>query len=409
MNTNDKTRAAARNAAGMGSMKMKRLNLAMAVAGCLMATMPGFSRADDLSDMKALLQKMQLRIEQLEAQKATAPAPAAAATSPSFLGNSNVTLYGKIDVFGEYDTQGSKGSRVALDSGGLNGTRWGIKGGSDISDGLRAVFQLEGGIFINNGLQAQGGRLFGRQAYAGVEGKYGRVTAGRQYSPMYNAVTSYDPYEQGYGSPTTDGNVSTGATRYDSSLIYSSPKINGFSASVMAAPGGNTGNRHGAEALALNYGCGPLGLTVAVQKVDHVASATSEIKSAFVGASYQLMSTKLMGGIGRVSTDPDVGARTHRREWMIGSASNMTRTGKLLLAYGQGETENAAPRDKGRVVTAGWVESLNPVSRVYGILSSHKNDAGASLVPQGTSSSGSYSINPGDSALGLALGFQYDF
>ena len=55
------------------------------------------------------------------------------------------------------------------------------------------------------------------------------------------------------------------------------------------------------------------------------------------------------------------------------------------------------------------METIGAQSRVYGILSGHKNSAGSALVPMGTSSAGNYTINPGDDAFGLALGYQYWF
>jgi len=41
-----------------------------------------------------------------------------------------------------------------LSSGGIQGSRWGIKGSEDIGDGLKAVFQLESGINLNDGILA---------------------------------------------------------------------------------------------------------------------------------------------------------------------------------------------------------------------------------------------------------------
>ena len=402
---------------------MKKIVIALASAGLFTAATPGISQAGELEEMRATLQKlqaqlepMQARITQLEAQKDEPKAPPAAASAvpvrsaSAFGGNPNVTLYGKLDVFAEYNSGGGQGDRVALESGGLNGSRLGLKGGADITEGVRGIFQVEAGYFANNGSLAQGGRIFGRQAYAGIEGKYGRLTAGRQYSPLYNTVISFDPYEQGYGSPTTDGNVSTGSTRFDSSIVYASPKINGLSASVMLALGGGTGNTtNNAAALAVNYENGPFGASVAYQNDDHVSASSSVIENAFVGASYQVKNTKLMAGLGRVDTDPDVGNSKTRNEWMIGSQSALTATGQLLLAYAEGRTQDAAPSDKSCVATIGWVETISAQSRIYGIISHHWNDAGAALVPMGTSSANNYVVNPGDSPTGLALGYQYSF
>lgn len=394
-------------------MKMKQIVLALASLGCLAAACPDVARAGEMEEMKALLLKLQSRIEQLEAEKAAAPAPTAAAPvvhagNPSLLGNSSVTLYGKLDVFAEYDTRGSQGTRLALESGGMNGSRWGIKGGADIADGLRGIFQVEGGVYVNKGSSAQGGLLFGRQAYAGVESRFGTFTVGRQYSPYYNAVLSFDPFEQGYGSPTNSGQVSAGTTRYNSALIYQSPKLHGFSASAMAALGGETGSsKHDATSLAVNYAAGPISLSAAYQNDDHISSSTATSRLRFVGASYQLFSTRLMGGVGRVDTDLDAGDSTRRNEWMIGTRTAMTPTGQLLLIYGHGKTDGAS--DSSGAASVGWIEALSPQANVYGVVSNHTNGPDSALVPMGTSSAGNYTINKGDAALGLALGFQYSF
>lgn len=390
---------------------MNKITLALAAAGLL--ALPA-AHAGEIDDLKQTVQKLQERLSQLEQKEAARPAAAAKSlpvlAGSAIGGNPNLTLYGKLDVFTEYNANGGKGDRLALDSGGLNGTRLGIKGGADVADGLRGIFQLESGFFANKGTLAQGGRFFGRQAYAGLESaKYGRLTAGRQYSPLYNTVISFDAFEQGYGSPTTDGNVSTGATRFDSSLVYASPKIAGFSANVMVAMGGETGRSSDAKAIAINYENGPFGFGAAYQDDDHNSSATSVVKNAFVGASYKLKATTLLAGFGRAVREPDAGTATTRHEWLIGSRSAVTATGQLLLAYGEGRTRNAATDDKGSVATLGWVESIGGQSRVYGIVSHHRNSAGSALVPMGTSSAASYTVNPGDSALGLALGYQYNF
>lgn len=391
---------------------MKKLAIAMTAAGLFSTLIPGFAQASELDDMKASLQKLQERIAQLEAQAKPAASPAASAPvlSASSLGaNADVTVYGKLDLFTEYNTGGGKGDRHSLESGGLNGSRLGVKGGADISEGVRGVFQLESGIFLNKGTLAQGGRILGRQAYAGIEGSYGRLTAGRQYSPLYNTIISYDAFEQGYGSPTTDGNVSTGATRFDNSLVYASPKFNGLSASAMLAMGGETGKSSDAVALAVKYENGPFDMSVAYLDDDHASSTTVHSANTFIGAGYQIMKTKLLAGYGQAVTTPSGGSKTTRQEWMIGSRTAATGTGQLLLSYGEGWIENASPDKKGSVATIGWREAIGSQSALYAILSAHKNSAGSALVPMGTSSAGNYVINPGDSAYGLALGYQYWF
>src|SRR5690606_19947579 len=88
----------------------------------------------------------------------------------------SVTLYGiidtgigynKVDIPGTATTAGYKHSRVGMINGVQSGSRWGLRGTEDLGDGLRAVFTLESGFDSSDGDQAQGGRLFGRQATIG--------------------------------------------------------------------------------------------------------------------------------------------------------------------------------------------------------------------------------------------------
>lgn len=327
----------------------------------------------------------------------------------------NVTWYGKIDVFTEFDRGGSLGSRTALESGGLVGSRWGVKGSGDLSSvasDLKAIFQVEGGDFVNNGRQAQGGRLFGRQAYAGVEGNFGTVTAGRQYTPLLNTVVGFDSFGQGFGSPANDGNVSFGLdSRYDNAIIYATPNLGGLTASAMVALGGQTGNTNNNMTGGFNvgYATGPFEVGFAYQKDDHFLANASSVTNGFGGASYKFANTKIMGGVGNVRTSDDAGLKTRRNEWLIGAQVDVTSSGQFWIDYGQGKTRDAAVSDKGSVLSVAWVETLTPAAKVYAVLSSHKNDEGSALVPVGTSSSGAYTIAPGDSARALALGFQYSF
>jgi predicted porin len=282
---------------------------------------------------------------------------------------------------------------------------------AEVAPNLKAVYQLEGGLFVNNGRQAQSGRLFGRQAYAGVTGRLGTVTFGRQYTPMLNTVATFDSFGQGYGSPANDGQVSFGLdARYDSALIYATPDLGGFSASVMLVPGGKQGQSgKGAAGFNAGYTAGPLEVGLAYQQDDHHLAGASKVANTFAGAAYKLGAVKLMGGIGQVRSTPDAGASSRRSEWLIGSQIDVTSSGQLWLDYGVGKTQDSAPSDTSQALSAAWVQSLAKQARVYLVASTHKNGPAAALTPVGTSSSGGYSVSPGNTARALAVGFQYDF
>jgi predicted porin len=93
----------------------------------------------------------------------------------------NVTLYGVVDAGVSFtNNQVGGGSVVRQTSGSLSSSRWGVRGSEDLGQGLKAVFVLESGFDVDTGKSAQGGRLFGRSAYVGLESQWGSILFGRQ-------------------------------------------------------------------------------------------------------------------------------------------------------------------------------------------------------------------------------------
>ncbi|MGF6600290.1 putative porin [Paraburkholderia sp. GAS448] len=120
---------------------------------------------------------------------------AAACAASASHAQSSVTLYGVIDTGVEYVTNvgPKKSSSVHMPS--LTSSlpsQWGLRGKEDLGGGLSAVFVLESGFAPSQGTLNQGGRLFGRQAYAGLSGQWGTLTLGRQYSQIFWAVLTGD-------------------------------------------------------------------------------------------------------------------------------------------------------------------------------------------------------------------------
>ena len=80
------------------------------------------------------------------------------AFSGAALAQSNVTLYGIIDVGYQYSDPDATGvsSIQGIKSGIQSGSRWGIRGSEALSPNLNAVFTLEGGIDVSTGQSLQG-------------------------------------------------------------------------------------------------------------------------------------------------------------------------------------------------------------------------------------------------------------
>jgi len=147
---------------------------------------------------------------------------AAALAAGAAQAQSNVTMYGIIDAAVEYysnaDAAGNSLTRMPSLGGGMFPSRLGFRGSEDLGDGLKAIFQLENGFAPDTGTLGQN-RLFGRQAWVGLQGKWGQLTFGRNYN-MLN-ISTYDvdiigPSQYGLGS--LDSFIPNG--RSDNSIAY---------------------------------------------------------------------------------------------------------------------------------------------------------------------------------------------
>lgn len=110
-----------------------------------------------------------------QAQSATKPVP-------------GLLLYGIIDTGVEYVSNVGPQKSGLVRQPSLTGSlpsRWGLRGAEDLGGGMNAVFVLESGFSPDQGTSNQSGRLFGRQAYVGLNGPWGTVSAGRLYSQIY--------------------------------------------------------------------------------------------------------------------------------------------------------------------------------------------------------------------------------
>jgi len=188
---------------------------------------------------------------------------------------SSVTLYGVIDTSITYVHHQSGGDNGwNMGSGNLSGSRWGLKGQEDLGGGLATIFQLENGFNSSNGQLGQGSRMFGRQAFVGLESKqFGTVTLGRQYDPLVDLVQGItaDNY---FGSVfATAGDVDNydNSSRTNNSIKYLSPNYAGFQVEGMYSLGGVAGKTGSGQtwSVAAAYNNGPLGVAAGYFKADN--------------------------------------------------------------------------------------------------------------------------------------------
>lgn len=215
---------------------------------------------------------------------AAALAAALAGAADARAADSAVTVYGLVDVALVREGGGSAGDVTKVTSGVGTGSRLGFKGREELGGGLAAIFLLESGYQADTGALGQGGLLFGRQAYLGLQGRFGTLTLGRHYTPEYLTVVLADPFGSGYAGDTKNLMAATGnsASRMDNSVKYVSPAVGGASVELVAGAGevagdGSAGRQFGG---ALDYGAGPLRIRLGYHNRNNDTAAVKNTTNA---------------------------------------------------------------------------------------------------------------------------------
>ncbi|MGU7785291.1 porin [Burkholderia sp. PU8-34] len=193
---------------------------------------------------------------------------------------SSVTLYGLVDAGIAYTNNVQNGApghgsgRVALASGNISGSRFGLRGSEDLGGGLKAIFVLENGFNVNNGTLGQGGRMFGRQSFVGLTAEpYGTVTMGRQYDSMVDFVAPLSGTAGAFGDSgfahVYDNDNLQHSIRLNNAVKFSSVDYAGFKFGAVYAFSNSTDfTIDRAYSVGASYNNGPLRLAAAYLQVN---------------------------------------------------------------------------------------------------------------------------------------------
>lgn len=271
---------------------------------------------------------------------------------------STVTIYGLLDAnFGSFKTNTANGAGTAtspttridsltqtkIDSGGLNGSRWGIRVSEDVGGGMAVIGNLESGINLDAGSSAQGGLLFGRRANVGISSGFGTVTIGRNSSSyddvsadhaMMGGASIFDPSNTNNGFSVADAGraaqfAATGAqgtnganlfsagvvtarnttwvgfnTRFNNSVKYISPNFSGFTAGFMYGLGEDktaTVSASRTTSLSLKYANGPLVVSGGYQSEEATRTTTTKpaLTNTLLSVAYDFGVAKVGFGANR--------------------------------------------------------------------------------------------------------------
>lgn len=367
-----------------------------------------------------------------------------------------------------YRTVHSGSNRFSgLGTDGLYSSRLGVRGTEDLGGGLKANFHLEGALSPDTGLGASsGGFNFQRRSVVGLEGAFGSVVAGRDYTPLFGVSGVVDPFvTNGVGSSynllnnviTNDSTGSTTAStfrtaqapsaagtnagssvfggtvwgdpaaiRMSNAIGYTSPGFSGFSVAAMYTFGSENTNlardTGTGASLRLTYAQGPLVVSLAHQAVKGGitgAAATNGTTPApavipnddqkwttsFLGASYDFGILKLSAGYktDKLSGDADLSGR------LKGGIVGLTApVGPVVLRASY--VERRIGDDKiGNQGAIGVSYDLSKRTALYANYAELHNEPGFGMSVYGTSGGGAPTSEPGRRSRGLEMGVRHIF
>ena len=286
---------------------------------------------------------------------ALASALCCASLAQAQVGPPGVTLYGLVDV-GITSVSGLKdGTVTQVASGIMEGSRWGLKGNEDMGGGYKAIFTLESrleadtGSLSNrpvsgrqlsdrfsdakllgltspspllqgvyqaavNGVDAMiasqygvnlSGNVFDRQAYVGLITPVGAVLAGRQYTPAYETFATFDlmATESGLSSGQLVQFPAMFEIRNANALSYRIVK-DGFSGSLMYAPGEVAGDSSAGSLLGANFGYKTEAFAVGIgYNTKNNELGDKSLTSTVLGASMNFGSSKISSLVTKIQDD----------------------------------------------------------------------------------------------------------
>lgn len=167
-------------------------------------------------------------------------------------------LYGKINVT-VVNEEVDPDAGDSKDSWNLNSntSRIGIKGKSELSKDLYAIYKAEFEVFVDTGKSGSSkdnDTFEQRNIYVGLSGNFGTVFAGRHDTVLKLAQAKVDLFGDLSGGDIK--NWMSGETRASNIVNYTTPSMGGFSASLMTILGEDDNDDNELDGLLDSYSMG---------------------------------------------------------------------------------------------------------------------------------------------------------
>ncbi len=311
---------------------------------------------------------------------------------------SNVTVYGVADA-GFSSFSGDSQRSTGVHSSGLQTSRLGFRGEEALGNGLKAVFNFESGISLDNAAAWQSNR----QSNVGISGSFGTVLIGRQgsLSDSWHGGAGAENFGNLSSRNVTNQTLRGGfANAKVDAISYVSPAFSGLTFGAAVAfldeggadnlpvagrPGKTTDNRNTLYQIGVNYANGPLTAAATFAMADHDVYKTA--KEYTVAAAYDFGVVALSGAYEAVKDvyaggfASGVGVLEDNATWSLGLSIPVMAKGKIHFGYSQ--TDNDAKDSDYKAYMLGYQHTLSKRTDLYAAYQHMSNDKNARYTPNG--------------------------
>lgn len=270
------------------------------------------------------------------------------------------TLYGKANVSVQNASEGDD-SAIEVVS---NASRIGIKGESELDNGLTAIYQAE----YQTGFDGE--ETFSqRNIFIGVKGDFGTVKAGQFDTPLKTAQNKVDLFNDLEGD--IKAIVTVNDNRPDNIVSYQSPEVSGLSGTIALIPSETDGVDDG-KSLSLNYTrdeiyaalavdqdveaegidvvrgvfqyqLGDIQLGALIEQVD-VDGLDDAFLATFFSVKYSIdkLALKAQIGMGEFYADDETAVEDDTSTFSIGADYKLAKNAKAFVYITQNESDNEA-------------------------------------------------------------------
>jgi len=347
-------------------------------------------------------------------KKLIAMAVAGFASGAAFA-QSNVTVYGILDMAYIRAKADGADSRTFINSGGMSGSRLGFKGVEDLGNGLKAVFNLEWGVEMDQQLglgqtaaadasanNSSTSTTGNRHSFVGLSGGFGTVAAGRMQTAGYDFACTTSPIAGGIFDAYHKVGVysllaCSGAGRASNAFAYISPSFGGLTlaynhgrVSEGAAPGlGAPYTGVGAASaakfsdayanlFAATYDVGPVAVRGVYSKITAKDLLPGNIKEWGLNGAYDLGVAKLYASY---QTRKDDATGIKDKKWGIAAGIPVGPAGTVAVQYAKSNMDANDTDSKGWSVA--YIHGLSKRTTLYAGYNRVSNDdlvARASII-----------------------------